>query len=65
MSQLSLGRRATRSADGGSPSARPFGIADPFLYSIYFASAIVFTLFFLPQALATNIQTILVCRFIS
>ncbi|KAL8276146.1 hypothetical protein RQP46_011440 [Phenoliferia psychrophenolica] len=32
---------------------------------IYFVSAVVFTLFFLPQALAQNIETMLVCRFIS
>ncbi|GAA5856216.1 hypothetical protein JCM8547_000825 [Rhodosporidiobolus lusitaniae] len=32
---------------------------------IYLASAWVFALFFLPQALATNIQTVLVSRFIS
>ncbi|KDE09672.1 hypothetical protein MVLG_00078 [Microbotryum lychnidis-dioicae p1A1 Lamole] len=32
---------------------------------IYFGSAFIFTLFFLPQALAQNIETILVARFIS
>ncbi|SCV68375.1 BQ2448_496 [Microbotryum intermedium] len=32
---------------------------------IYFGSALLFTLFFLPQALAQNIETILVARFIS
>lgn len=32
---------------------------------IYQISAIIFALFFLPQALAKNIETILVCRFIS
>ncbi|GAA5972660.1 hypothetical protein JCM11641_002963 [Rhodosporidiobolus odoratus] len=33
--------------------------------SIYLASAIVFALFFIPQALAQNIETVLVSRFIS
>ena len=32
---------------------------------IYLVSAVMFALFFIPQALATNIQTILVTRFIS
>lgn len=33
--------------------------------TIYLVSAIIFTLFFIPQALATNIATVLVTRFIS
>lgn len=33
--------------------------------TIYFVSAFIFTLFFIPQALARNIETMLVCRFIS
>ncbi|GAA6035825.1 hypothetical protein NBRC10512_007306 [Rhodotorula toruloides] len=32
---------------------------------IYFASAVVFALFFIPQALAKNIETVLIARFIS
>ncbi|BGP36441.1 hypothetical protein JCM10450v2_000341 [Rhodotorula kratochvilovae] len=32
---------------------------------IYFVSAVVFAIFFIPQALAQNIQTVLVSRFIS
>lgn len=32
---------------------------------IYFISALIFTLFFIPQALATNIETILITRLVS
>lgn len=32
---------------------------------IYFLSALVFAIFFIPQALAKNIETVLVTRFIS